>query len=89
MEGQNIDAIENVDLRENSHYDFHENDSGFIYEVSEMAQKKKSTMKTFCEQTNIEDEKCEEIAEYGRIHKEANTFNSTSMMTFEKIKADE
>ena len=45
-------------------------------------------MKSFCEQSNIDDEKCDEIAEYATIHSSANIFNSTSMMNHQKIKED-
>ena len=45
-----------------------ETDESFIREVKDIYQKKCSTMKSFFEESDISEEKCEEIAEYADLH---------------------
>lgn len=87
MEDHNLEEVEVAGFRDVVERSYSENNPQFIEEIINIAQKAKSKMKSFCYEADISDEQCEEIKEYARIHAEANTFNTTSMISFQKIKA--
>lgn len=87
MEDHNLEEVEVAGFKDVNEVSYSESNPQFLEEIMNITQKAKSKMKSLCHEADISDEQCEEITEYARIHAEANTFNTTSMISFQKIKA--
>ena len=85
MEVESLDAMAEGKVVE-IQSSFCEKDTDFIAEVRAICEKKKSTQKSFFESSDISDDQCEHIAQYARIHSQANTFNSNSMVPYGRLK---